>query len=267
MLELIATALLAVEPHAAATRFSTRDVPEALGSAAADRFAVALRQRGVTVTTDRDVAAVLTVERQAQLLGCAESSTSCLTELAGALGAPFLVSGHVSRIGSKVMLSIKVLQASNGSTLYTLGTELPSVEVVLEAVERAARPAADRILAAAADASPTLVTGSGPTSTTGPWLLVATGALAAGAGAALLISAELYASLLQGEPQAGLGPTQADALAARTGPTRLAGAVALGAGAALVIGGIVWRITQGSGPAVALLPIPGGAAAVWSGSF
>lgn len=59
-------------------------------------LATHLREHGLKVMTGRDIGAVLGLERQKQLLGCMDDSTSCSAELAGALGVGALVVGTVA---------------------------------------------------------------------------------------------------------------------------------------------------------------------------
>src|SRR5438128_1810620 len=54
-------------------------------------LAQSLGDHGFDVITAKQMAAVIGLERQKQLLGCADSSSSCLAELAGALGAELLL--------------------------------------------------------------------------------------------------------------------------------------------------------------------------------
>ena len=51
------------------------------------------------VISQQDIATMLGLERQKQLMGCADDSTSCLAELSGALGARFVMSGTLTRLG------------------------------------------------------------------------------------------------------------------------------------------------------------------------
>src|SRR5437764_10501647 len=89
--------------------FTTRGVKPELGSVYAERFAVALKRNGVAVITQKDIGSLLSVERQRQLLGCADEKSSCLAELSGALGAAAIVTGQVGQIGNDLNLSLKVL--------------------------------------------------------------------------------------------------------------------------------------------------------------
>src|SRR5688572_25100721 len=46
-----------------------------------------------------DITALVGIEQQKQLLGCTEEATACLAEISGALGAPWLIAGTLSRVG------------------------------------------------------------------------------------------------------------------------------------------------------------------------
>lgn len=62
---------------------------------------------GCSVLSRADVRGVLSFEAEKQLLGCS-SDSSCLAELAGALGADLLVTGSVSKIGGSTLLSLRM---------------------------------------------------------------------------------------------------------------------------------------------------------------
>jgi hypothetical protein len=75
-----------------------------------------LAQEGLTVRTARDVSQVLGLERQRQLLGCSDDS-SCMTEIAGALGVDALVVGDIGQVGSRYTISVRVVSARSGQVL------------------------------------------------------------------------------------------------------------------------------------------------------
>jgi TolB-like protein len=68
------------------------------------------RRPNLTVIAGSDLRALVGFERQKALLGCTESS--CITELAGALGVAYLVSSEVSKVGSTWLLSLTLLDAN-----------------------------------------------------------------------------------------------------------------------------------------------------------
>jgi TolB-like protein len=73
-----------------------------------DTFVATLQHlRGFEVLSSKDIEMALGFERQRQLLGCTE--THCLAELGGSLGADYLVSGSLGRLGSSVVLNVESL--------------------------------------------------------------------------------------------------------------------------------------------------------------
>jgi hypothetical protein len=86
---LLALSVLSAEPpKVACTAFTcSDDVGSGLCQAYELRFTSRLgRGQRVRVTTQRDVAQIIGLERQKQLLGCSDQDSSCNAELAGALG-------------------------------------------------------------------------------------------------------------------------------------------------------------------------------------
>ncbi len=102
-----------------------------------DPFVAELSRRGFQVTTQRDIAAMLGIERQKQLLGCADASSSCLTELAGALGSDALVSATLTQTGDAWFGTVTALD-SRGRSLSTLALRAASSAELLESLRRAA---------------------------------------------------------------------------------------------------------------------------------
>lgn len=98
-------------PRLLVQEFTFRGVDAAVAEAIADGVAPEVDRRGYFRSlTSKDVQTILGMERQKQLLGC-EAST-CLTELAGALGAPYVLSGTISQIGPSLQLSMQMLDVS-----------------------------------------------------------------------------------------------------------------------------------------------------------
>ncbi len=76
------------------------------------------RRPNLTVLAGSDLRALVGFERQKALLGCTESS--CIAELAGALGVAYLVSSEVSKVGSTWLLSLTLLDANKATALSRL---------------------------------------------------------------------------------------------------------------------------------------------------
>ncbi|MBS2030498.1 MAG: hypothetical protein JST54_21530 [Deltaproteobacteria bacterium] len=73
------------------------------------------RRPGLAVLTSEDVQAVVSVDRQRQMLGCTESS--CLAELGGALGVAQVITGSVARLGASWLIHLQVIDANKAVVL------------------------------------------------------------------------------------------------------------------------------------------------------
>jgi hypothetical protein len=133
------TAVLAVMLAAAPSLAMPGLNPVNVGRAEADLYSDLLGQRlasgGVKIMSARDLGAVLGLERQKQLLGCGESS--CIAELAGALGTDGIVLGDVGKLGTSLALNVKVLSAQ-GALLAQYNAQVPSADEMPSALEVAA---------------------------------------------------------------------------------------------------------------------------------
>src|SRR5512140_1503956 len=66
-------------------------------------LAAELRQQsGASVITARDLASLLSLEKQKQMLGC--TTESCMAELAGAVGADRVVAGDVAKLEKSLVV-------------------------------------------------------------------------------------------------------------------------------------------------------------------
>ena len=68
-----------------------------------------LKESGVfsSVIGGSDIAAMVDMEQQKAALGC--DDTSCLAELGGALGVPYLMDSSLSKVGNQFVLTLKIL--------------------------------------------------------------------------------------------------------------------------------------------------------------
>lgn len=71
--------------------------------------------QNVRVQTTEDARVILDVDAQKQLIGCDE--TSCLAEIASAMGTDTLMFGRLDRVGSKVTLQLTLLDANRATPL------------------------------------------------------------------------------------------------------------------------------------------------------
>jgi hypothetical protein len=88
-------------------------------AALTEAVAQSLNARGLfQVLSRRDVQTLLTTERQRQLLGaCDADASACATDLGGVLGARYVLTGSLSRLGSTYELSLQVLDTVKARTV------------------------------------------------------------------------------------------------------------------------------------------------------
>ena len=94
----------------------------------------------LNVLTATDIAAALGRERQAQLLGCTE--TGCMAELGQAMGARYIVSGRLDKVGDQFVL---VSSIYDSNTSRAVGRSRQETDE-LEQLPRISRASADELL-------------------------------------------------------------------------------------------------------------------------
>ena len=72
--------------------------------------------RAFDVISSADVRRALELEANKQVAGCSTDATSCLAEVAGAMGARYVVFGSVSTLGSQLMLSLNLFDSTVASS-------------------------------------------------------------------------------------------------------------------------------------------------------
>lgn len=252
MLILLLGSLLAASPVELAStglRSTTENAPVArsLGNTLAQR----MTETGfVKVTTPDDVAAVVGLERQRSLLGCAENA--CIAELAGALGVKALVSGELSKLGDVFQLTVKVLDAQSAATIFSSLERHSGEAALLSAV--------DRLAAAASRATALHFSLIAEKPNLAPMVGVGLGVVAAGVGGVLLGLATADDAALRAKQPA----TFPEAVAVKNAG-QLKQGVGLGlvaGGGAVALGSLVWLLISPRVDApVALAPAPNGVVA------
>lgn len=91
---------------------------------------------GVSVIGRQELAAVLSHEQQAELVGCSEGA--CAVELGGALGVDRLVVGSVALVGVSFLVHLKLVDAKTAATLAQTDRRLRggSLDDVLDALPK-----------------------------------------------------------------------------------------------------------------------------------
>jgi hypothetical protein len=90
------------------------DVAKAASTRVAESLA---RHARLEVMTREDVVRLVELEAEKQLLSCDTAQGSCLSELAGALGADLLAFGNIARVGESLVASLTVYDARSGSPI------------------------------------------------------------------------------------------------------------------------------------------------------
>jgi hypothetical protein len=172
---LILAAALATSPRLAVLPVAAGEgVPPSTAAAVAEAVAGEVRQRsGVEVITQREIGAVLSLEREQAMLGC--QSGSCMAELGGALGCDRLVVGDLARLGESWLFSLKLVETTQarvtaqasrrlrGGTIDDVLDQVPAMVGELFAATAVAAPA--NRTAPARAGTPTAAAGTPPR----PW--------------------------------------------------------------------------------------------------
>lgn len=226
---LVATFLAQSQPSLAVPPLSSSGVDPLVVRAWEERLVDRLSSPRWRITSARDLQTLLGLERQKQLLGC-ESNTSCLAELAGALGVDYLLSGSVVRSESGYLANLRVLATRDGRAVAKASTRLKTEEALLDWLDEAGPALRVQVLGEES---------SGVTR----WVpAIVGGALAVGSGVSFAIAGSNYQQLVERK-------VTGDAIAT----TRVSGeraqwlGVGLAAGAAVAIAvSVVWNVSSGS---------------------
>lgn len=180
---LLLTLLTAAPVKVAALAPNAVGVEQSVADAMLDRFATQLGAEGdLSVVSARDISQVLGMERQKQLLGCNETSSSCTAELAAALGVDVLLSSTFAKIGKSISITLRALNAKNGEVIAQQTHRAGDSDALQDWLDGAKTPLANGILRSLGRMvleAPAISTSS---RSTGPWVLAIAG-LAAGVGA------------------------------------------------------------------------------------
>jgi hypothetical protein len=96
---------------------------------------------GFEAISQAEIAALLNVQKQKQLLGCADES--CLAEIGGALGAKLVLNGTLGKLGDSYVLSLQLLDTHKGKIQ---ARESRTINGSLEALVAGAKDLTHRLL-------------------------------------------------------------------------------------------------------------------------
>lgn len=245
---LVVGLVLSAEPSRALSVASTglrlHNVDQSAGEYHEEHLAQQLTALGVRVVTRSELSAVIGLERQRQLLGCASESASCMAELGNALGVDGLIVGSLGRFGEVFQFDVKVVSATDGKLLANASSRVTGEAQLLGGTDAIARTLAAQLLrergaragvsGASAGGRPTLA-----------FIPMGVGVVAVGVGTIFVLQANGAARELD---DAAAGKTQlppSEALRRRNEgqAAERNAAIAFGLGAALAIGGAAWFFT------------------------
>ena len=196
----------------------------------------------VRVITPRDIAAVLGLERQKEMLGC--GSGECMAELGNALGVQGVVLGDVVKLGSAIQVNVHVIEPAGGRRLAEASTRVTHDDALFDALTQLGLDLrAQFYRALGLVAPPPLVAAPQPepksrgTRRFFPIPLAAGGAALITAGVFFGLAEGSYQQLTNGTPRS-ITSVSAATLADNGRNFQLAGAVLLGVGVVALLGGV-----------------------------
>jgi hypothetical protein len=224
------------------------NIDPSLGDAIIDRFVTQLGEAGpFKITTAKDIAQVVGLERQKQLMGCSDAtSSSCLAELAGALGVDAIISGSLAKIGTGYTITLRVVKSSDGSQLATASMRVKSEDELQDWLESEAKVLAAQIRGGPASTGPAAVTSSSSPSRAGrllPLIPAIAGVGLAIGGMVLFTMAKADANTLKNDPM----PDMINDLAASGTGKQTSGFALMVAGGVAILAGVVWFLLSRSG--------------------
>ncbi len=138
MVTTVLLSMLAATPlKVAAMQLNFVDVSAPRGDFYTAHLVDRLTDQGLIVTSQREVSSVLGLERQRQLMGCTEDS-SCLAEIAAALGVDGILIGDVAHVGSIFQANLKIIDPKSSKRLASFSSAAKSEEELLSVLNKAA---------------------------------------------------------------------------------------------------------------------------------
>jgi hypothetical protein len=246
-----------------------------------EQFAQQLALRGLQVITPREIATLIGLERQKQLMGCSDDQSSCLAELSNALGADGTVTGTLGRFGTAYQIDLKILSSRNASALAVHSSRVEGEVALLEELKQAARVMAPKVFEKLGRTAPKIEEPAPPAavvqapSRPGPGVLPvvlgSAGVIAAGVGTVFLLQAGQASGQIRSGLQDGVAFELAHAkeLAQRGALQQTVGLIGVGVGAAAVAAAVVFGIRNmtSSAPQVSVWPLPSGGGVAVTGSL
>ena len=212
--------VLVLEPTGDVVDASTREAVASLVSIELAKY------RGVDVVASSDVKKMAALEAEKQTMGC-DDAGACLAELAGAMGARFVVFGDTAKLGTLTVVNLSLFDSQQARAVGRVSIQVKGLEELPDRIGPAVRELAAGTPEFGASSSPGIAQSAvveqrgGPPlwATIGMWSLVGVGALVGAGGLAFDLTSS----------SSGDG---------RFGPLDLVGPVAYGVGATAIGGGV-----------------------------
>jgi hypothetical protein len=89
------------------------------------------RQPGYDVLSGADVRRLVALEAEKQSVGCADDA-SCLAEIAGAMGAQFVVSGSIGKLGTRHVLTLTLFDSHAARSVNRVDLRAASIDEIAD---------------------------------------------------------------------------------------------------------------------------------------
>ncbi|MBN2359991.1 MAG: PEGA domain-containing protein, partial [Deltaproteobacteria bacterium] len=143
-----ASALGAAQESIAILAFAAHGVDQHIADIVTQSATAAIDRLGVfRVISADDIRSMLTAEALKQAVGCSEST--CLAEIAGAIGATYIIAGSVGKLGSAYQLSLTLIDQARAQTVdRVVRQDEVAVSQLPALADAAARQVVRKLLAA-----------------------------------------------------------------------------------------------------------------------
>jgi hypothetical protein len=250
---LLTAATPPLEVKLAAPGLTINGLDPALAGPLTDHLARAFT--GVRVITPRDMAALIGLERQKELLGCTDASSSCMAELGNALGVQGVLLGDVVKLGGTVQINVRIIDPVAGRELAAASEQIDSEKEIFDALTRTGAKLREQYLAAlhvvlpgGSGPSAGLVGGTHATKLRRlSYVALAAGGAAGLAGALCFVFANLDWQKLTSGQMGHYGMGDALSIGQEGSGLQTAGGVLVAVGSAALVAGLLMLIFGGSG--------------------
>lgn len=254
MLTAVSCLLLAAAPakelKIAAPGLAMTGVDAALSAPLTDQLLQPFAPIGVI--TPRDVAAIVGLDRQKELLGCTGAG-QCLVELGNALGVQGVLLGDVVKLGGTYQVNARIIEPLQGKLVAQASQRVTREDELFDALTRVGLDLREQFYRANGVTEPppapvTLTATTPPppsASGTGrrlPFVLLGLGGAVTIAGGILVAVSESSYIRLTSAGQQTVAVSDARVIAESGKAMQTASWVLLGVGAALLVAGLVWLL-------------------------